>query len=161
MRVHPIRVMIGTGQDDTVKPMNSRASDPLISSALGWRFFAGMIMLLLGIVNMIDGIIGISDSKLFEQNLSTSPALPVTDRLAVWGWVVLLVGVVMVVIGFPIIAGLSWARPAGVVVAGIDLILQFTYLAHFPLWSLIIIGLNVIVIYALAVRGGVPTELDL
>ncbi|HKA05154.1 MAG TPA: hypothetical protein VKD67_12525 [Acidimicrobiales bacterium] len=137
------------------------ASHPTeLSAALGWRFFAGIILLLLGIMNLIDGLIGVSDSDIFEQNLSTAPALPVTDRLEVWGWVVLVVGVVMMVLAFPVIVGFTWARFAGIAVSGIDLVLQFAYLAHFPLWSLIIIFLNVLVIFGLAARGGGPTELD-
>jgi hypothetical protein len=137
------------------------ASHPTeLSSALGWRFFAGIVTLLLGILNLIDGLIAIMDSDVFEQNPAASRALPVTDRLAVWGWIILVIGVVMVVIAFPIIAGLPWARLAGIVVAGIDLVLEFAFLPHFPVWSLILIGLNVLVIFGLAVRGGVPTELD-
>jgi hypothetical protein len=131
-----------------------------ISSALGWRFFAGIVTLLLGILNLIDGLIAIMDSDVFEQNPSASRALPVTDRIEVWGWIILGMGVVMVVIAFPIIIGLPWARIAGIAVAGIDLVLEFAFLPHFPVWSLILIGLNVLVIFALAARGGVPTELD-
>jgi hypothetical protein len=131
-----------------------------LSSALGWRFFAGIVTLLLGILNLVDGLIAIMDSDVFEQNPSASRALPVTDRLEVWGWFILVIGFVMVVVAFPIIAGLPWARIAGIVVAGIDLVLEFAFLPHFPVWSLILIGLNVLVIFALAVRGGVPTELD-
>jgi hypothetical protein len=138
----------------------STSHTPEISSALGWRFFAGILLLLLGILNMIDGLLGITDTDVFQQNASTTATLPVTDRLAVWGWVMLLVGVVMVVIAFPVIYGLPWARYAGIAVAGLNLVLQFTYLAHFPLWSLIIVFLNVLVIFGLAARGGEPTELD-
>jgi hypothetical protein len=133
---------------------------PELSSALGWRFFAGIVTLLLGILNLIDGLIAITDSDVFEQNPAASRALPVTDRLEVWGWIILGIGVVMVVIAFPIIVGLPWARLAGIIVAGIDLVLEFAFLPHFPVWSLILIGLNVLVIFGLAVRGGVPTELD-
>jgi hypothetical protein len=137
------------------------ASHPTeISSALGWRFFAGIVMLLLGIMNLIDGLIAVTDSDVFEQSPSTSQALPVTDRLEVWGWVVLVVGIVMMMIAFPVIVGLPWARFAGIAAAGIDVVLEFAFLPHFPLWSLIIIFLNVLVIFGLAARGGVPTELD-
>jgi hypothetical protein len=117
-------------------------------------------MLLLGIMNLIDGLIAVTDSDVFEQSPSTSQALPVTDRLEVWGWVVLVVGIVMMMIAFPVIVGLPWARFAGIAAAGIDVVLEFAFLPHFPLWSLIIIFLNVLVIFGLAARGGVPTELD-
>jgi len=137
-----------------------RAGDVGISSALGWRFFAGIVMLLLGILNLIDGLIAITDSDVFEKNLAASPSLPVTDNMTVWGWVILILGFVMTVLAFPVIVGFSWARFAGIAVAGLDLLLEFAFLAHYPLWSLIIVLLNVLVIYGLAVRGGEPTELD-
>ena len=137
-----------------------RAGDVGISSALGWRFFAGIVMLLLGILNLIDGIIAITDADVFEKNLAASPSLPVTDNMTAWGWVILVVGLVMTVLAFPVIVGFPWARFVGMGAAGVDLLLEFAFLAHFPLWSLIIILLNVLVIYGLAVRGGEPTELD-
>ena len=56
-------------------------------------------------------------------------------------------------------AALGWRFFAGIGVAGLDLVLEFAFLAHFPLWSLIMIGLNVLVIFALAARAGV-TELE-
>jgi hypothetical protein len=131
-----------------------------ISAALGWRFFAGILLLLVGIMNVIDGLIAVSDSGIFEQNLSTNPALPITDRLEVWGWVVLVVGFVMMVVAFPVIVGVPWARLAGITVAAVDLVLQFAFLAHFPLWSLVMVALNVLVLFGLIARGHDPTELD-
>jgi hypothetical protein len=137
------------------------ASHPTeISSALGWRFFAGIMMLLLGIMNMIDGLVSIIQPDVFETNQTTTFTLPVTDRLAVWGWVALIVGVVMMAIAFPVIAGLPWARFAGIGVTAVNLLLQFAYVAHFPWWSLLVVLLNVLVLYGLAARGGVATELD-
>ena len=140
--------------------MTQSIGDGEISSALGWRFFAGIVTLLLGIMNMIDGLIAITDADVFEKNLAATPTLPVTDNLTVWGWVVLVVGFVMAVIAFPVIVGFPWARIAGIAAAGVDLLLQFAFLAHFPVWSLIIVLLNVLVIFGLAAKGGAPTELD-
>ena len=149
------------GSQPGTHPTSRRPSQTTeLSSALGWRFFSGIVLLLLGIVNLIDGLIGITDPDIFEQNLSTAPALPVTDRLEVWGWVVLVVGVVMMVLAFPVIVGVPWARYAAIAASGVDLVLQFAYLAHFPLWSFVIILLNVLVIFGLAARGGAPTEFD-
>ena len=131
-----------------------------LSSALGWRFFAGIMLLLLGIMNLIDGLTGIMDSDLFEKNLGTAPNLPATNNLVAWGWVVLIVGIVMIAIAFPVMGGLSWGRFAGIAIAGIDLLLQFAFLAHFPLWSLVLVFLNALVIYGLATHGDVPVELE-
>jgi hypothetical protein len=126
--------------------------------AVGWRFFAGLVTFLLGVMNLVDGLLAITDSDFFAQNVSPNTTLPVTDRIEVWGWVVLVVGIVMVVIAFPIIFGSPLARFAGIAVAAVDLLLQFAYLAHFPLWSLIMISLNVLVIFGLAARVGATTD---
>ena len=66
----------------------------------------------------------------------------------------------MIAVAFPVMGGLPWGRFAGIGLAGLDLILQFTILAHFPTWSLVLIFLNALVIYGLAAHGDVPAELD-
>jgi FAD/FMN-containing dehydrogenase len=125
------------------------------SATTGWRLFAGTILLLLGVMNLIDGIIAVVDPDLFEQNLAGSPTLAVIDRIEAWGWLVLITGIALVVISFPVMTRVVWARGAGIAAAGIDLVLQFTYLAHFAPWSMTLILLDVMVIFALAAdRGG-------
>jgi hypothetical protein len=66
---------------------------------------------------------------------------------------VLIIGAALVVISFPVMAGVVWARGAGFAAAGIDLVLQFSYLADFPPWSMTLIFLDVMVIFALAAGG--------
>jgi hypothetical protein len=129
----------------------TNAAEP--PAGAGWQFFGGILLLLLGIMGMIDGVVAITEPDLFKDNLGTAPQLPATDNLAAWGWVVLVLGVVMAALAFPVIAGLRNARLVGLVAAGLNILLQFAYLPHFPLWSLTVIFLSVIVIYALAVHG--------
>jgi hypothetical protein len=70
-----------------------------------------------------------------------------------WGWVHLLVGVIMVVVGLGILRGSPWGLVAGVVIAGVNAITQLGFLAAYPVWSILIIALDVVVIYALIVHG--------
>src|SRR5262249_23234610 len=100
------------------------------------------------------GLVAIIDADVFEQNLAGGPTLAIVDRIQAWGWLLLIVSVAMVVASFPVLAGLVWARLAGTAVAGIDLVLQFAYLAHFPLGSMMMIFLAVLVIFALAASSG-------
>jgi hypothetical protein len=135
---------------DTPVPSSAPGPTTQTSATTGWRPFAGTILLLVGVLNLIDGIVAVVDRDLFEQNLAGSPSLAVIDGIVAWGWLVLVIGIALVVISIPVMTGVAWARVAGMAAAGIDLVLQFTYLAHFPPWSMTLILLDVIVIFALA-----------
>jgi hypothetical protein len=135
---------------DAALPSSGPGPTAQTSATTGWRLFAGTLLLLLGVMNLIDGIVAIVDPDLFEQNLAGSPSLAVIDRIEAWGWLVLVIGIALVVISIPVMSGVAWARVAGMAAVGIDLVLQFTYLAHFPPWSMTLILLDVIVIFALA-----------
>jgi Ca2+/Na+ antiporter len=79
--------------------------------------------------------------------------LPVTDQVSSWGWLVLIVGIVMIFAGFSIFNGATWARVVGIVVVSINMIVQFSYLAHFPFWSFTMILIDTLAIYGLVVHG--------
>jgi uncharacterized membrane protein HdeD (DUF308 family) len=87
------------------QPTTARPPVTEISAALGWRFFAGLLTLLLGILNLIDGLIAIMSPDVFEGTAGEAPTLPVTDNLTAWGWTVLVVGVVLIAIAFPLMGG--------------------------------------------------------
>ncbi|NDA60180.1 MAG: hypothetical protein EBY56_09775, partial [Actinobacteria bacterium] len=70
-----------------------------------------------------------------------------------WGWVHLLIGLVMALAGFFLFRGAMWARVVGIVVAVIAAIANFAWLPWYPLWSVIIITVSVFVIWALSVHG--------
>jgi uncharacterized membrane protein len=124
----------------------------------GWRSFAGVLIMVAGFFNIIDGLVAIINANRIQGVTNGNATLPITDNVSRWGWVVLIVGIVMVLAAFGIFSGATWARVAGVAVAGLNLLVQFTYLAHFPFWSFTMILLDVLVIYGLIVHGGVETE---
>jgi hypothetical protein len=124
----------------------------------GWRSFAGVLIMVAGFFNVIDGLVAIINANRIQGVTNGNATLPITDNVSRWGWVVLIVGIVMVLAAFGIFSGATWARVAGVAVAGLNLLVQFTYLAHFPFWSFTMILLDVLVIYGLIVHGGVETE---
>ena len=74
-------------------------------------------------------------------------------NLAAWGWLHLVLGVVAVIAGYGVIVGERWAQIVGIVLAGVSAIVNLAYIAAYPLWSVIVIAVDVIVIYALAVHG--------
>ena len=73
--------------------------------------------------------------------------------LTTWGWIHLIVGIGVVVAGFFVFNGAVWARAVGIGVAALSALLNFMWLPYYPIWSLIIIALDVLVIWALSAHG--------
>ena len=119
------------------------------SAWAGWVVFAGTMAIIAGAFNIIQGLVALFNDRYFAVAGSD---LLVFDYSA-WGWVHLLVGVIMVAIGLGILRGSPWGLVAGVVIAGVNAIVQLGFLAAYPVWSILIIALDVLVIYALIVHG--------
>jgi hypothetical protein len=83
--------------------------------------------------------------------------LPITTNLQTWGWLVLILGVILIWAGFGVFSGATWARTVGIFVASFNLVVQFAYTAHYPLWSLMVITIDILIIYGLVVHGA-PDE---
>lgn len=71
-----------------------------------------------------------------------------------WGWIHLLLGIVVLIAGFYVMHGSTWARVVGTILAGISLIANLAYVNTYPIWSIAIMVVDVLVIYALIVHGG-------
>lgn len=113
----------------------------------GWLSFAGLLGVMVGVLNALEGFVA-----LFKEDYFVTPAgrLLVFDYTA-WGWFWLVVGLIQLAVGFGILAGKSWARFSGILLASLALIGQFPFLSAFPVWSVITIALCVMVIYGLIV----------
>lgn len=115
----------------------------------GWAVFAGMMVMILGFFNAIDGLVALFQDEFF---VPTRAGLLVFDITA-WGWIHLIVGIVMILAGGAIFGGALWGRVVGIIVAGLNAIAQMAFVSAFPVWSILIIGLDVVAIYALTVYG--------
>jgi hypothetical protein len=111
----------------------------------GWLSFAGIVAFVVGIFNVIDGLVALFRSDYY---LVTAQDILVFNFTA-WGWIWLLVGLVQLIVGAGIIAGQLWARVAGVAMAVLAAIGQLAFLRAFPMWSVIVIALCVVLVYAL------------
>ena len=129
------------------------SDDRYESSGAGWKAFAGIMILLVGVFNVVDGLRAVTSSNQVEDNLG-GVELPLTNDVKIWGWVVLITGVVMILAGFLIFSGNMFGRIVGVLVAGANAIVQLSYLDHNPFWSFTIILVDVLVIYGLVADGG-------
>jgi hypothetical protein len=114
----------------------------------GWAVFAGMILIMLGFLNFFWGLAGILE----DENLSVGGDGVLFLDFTAWGWASLIIGAIQVVVGLGLFVAVEWARWAGVVFATLGAIGQIGIVTAFPIWSLIVILLSVLVIYNLTAR---------
>jgi hypothetical protein len=121
----------------------------------GWKIFAGILIILVGIFNVIDGLRAITNASQIRSHFPNGQVqLPLTDNLKTWGWLVLIIGAVMILAGFLIFSGNMFGRIVGVTVASLNAIIQLSYLDHNTFWSFTMILVDILVIYGLIAHGG-------
>ncbi|SMF72028.1 hypothetical protein [Streptomyces sp. Amel2xC10] len=114
---------------------------------------AGVLMLVSGLLHILQGIAAIAEDDVYAVLLSYAYEM----NLTAWGWILLCVGVVMAATGAWLFREAEWARHSGVALASLSVIVQFLFLPYAPVWSVILIALDVIVIWALvAYRPDLP-----
>lgn len=116
---------------------------------LGWIWFAGIMMIVMGSFNAIEGLVALFRG---EYYVVTEQQVLVFDITA-WGWITLLIGVLVALAGAALLAGAAWARVVAVVLAVVNAVAQLMFVSVHPLWSTIVIALCVTVIWAVVVHG--------
>lgn len=122
-----------------------------MSAWVGGVAFAGIMMVMLGTFHIVDGLVALFNDEYF---LVTRSGLAVTADFTTWGWVHLIGGVVIVAAGVGVFTGQTWARVVGVMVAMVSAVINLGFLSAYPVWSSIMILIDVLVIWALTVHGG-------
>jgi hypothetical protein len=122
-----------------------------VDSGSGWITFAAVVIMIVAILNIIDGIAAISTSGFFVAD-----ARYVFSDLNTWGWILLGLGVLQMVVGFGVWTGNHLARWAGIVIVSLNALAQLLFAPAYPFWSLSIFALDVMVLYGLAAYGGRP-----
>jgi len=122
------------------------------SDGFGWKVFAGIMILIVGVLNVFDGLVGLTQENYVKQ--FTNGQLPVTNNIKTWSWFVLIIGVIMILAGFLIFSGNMFGRVVGILVASLNLLVQLAYLNHNTFWSFTMILIDILVIYGLAAHGG-------
>jgi hypothetical protein len=127
--------------------------------AHGIAGFAGVVMIIGGAFQALEGLSGIVHDKYLVVAPSTIYAFDVT----VWGVIHLLVGLALLVIGVALLRGQTWGRVAGMIVAVVSAILNFVWLPYSPLWAIMVIAVDILIIWALAAYlrqpiAGAPRE---
>jgi cytochrome c oxidase subunit IV len=113
----------------------------------GWIGFAGVVLIIAGVFDIISGLYAldhkdtVADQVLYESNLET------------WGWIYLIVGLVILVAGFAVFGRAQWARWVGVLAAMLGIVIEFFWMFQTPGRSLLYIVIALLVIYGLVVYG--------
>ena len=118
-------------------------------AAAGLTVFAAVMMMMIGAFQVIQGIIALANDTFYVVGAEYVFQFDVTT----WGWIHLLLGALVAVAGYFVLQAKVWARTVGVIVAVISALFNFAWLPYYPVWSVLIIALNVFVIWALTVRG--------
>ena len=121
---------------------------------VGWLYFGGMMMIMLGVFNVIEGLVALFND---EYYVATPQGLLVFDITA-WGWIHLIIGIVAIAVGIGVFTGATWARICGVILCGINALVQLVFLSAYPIWAVLIITLDILVIWALIVHGDEARE---
>jgi hypothetical protein len=116
---------------------------------LGWIWFAGIMMIVMGSFNAIEGLVALFRG---EYYVVTEEQVLVFD-ITSWGWITLLIGILVALAGGALLSGAAWARVVAVVLAVINAVAQLAFVSVHPLWSTIVIALCVTVIWAVVVHG--------
>jgi hypothetical protein len=115
-----------------------------------WVVFGGVMLIMLGAFQIIEGLVALFDDGFYAVRPN---GLVVHVDYTTWGWVHLLLGIVIAGAGLGVMVGQMWARVIGILLASLSVIVNIAFLAAYPVWSAIVIAIDVLVIYALTVHG--------
>jgi hypothetical protein len=120
-----------------------------ITGWVGWIAFAGMMMLMVGVFNVISGMAAVFNDEIFVTAGNLTVLLDVTT----WGWVHIVLGLALVGTGLALVSGQTWARVVGVVLVMVNMASQLVALPAYPWWATIVIAVDVVVLWAIIVHG--------
>jgi hypothetical protein len=157
MPVHPSPPDDGRGERRT--PMASteydpRAREPQVSGwAVGGLVFAATMMTLIGTFQVITGLVAVFNDEFYVVARNYTFDLDVSA----WGWIHLIIGLLVLVAGFGLFARKTWAGITAIVLAMLSALANFFFIPYYPIWSLVEIGLAMWVIWALTRPGAIET----
>ena len=117
--------------------------------AVGITLFAATMLIVIGFFQAMQGLVALLNDNFYVAGQKWVFQFDVTT----WGWIHLLLGIVVALAGFFVLVGQVWARVVGVIVATFSAVVNFAWLPYYPVWGAIVIALDVFVIWALTVHG--------
>jgi hypothetical protein len=124
-------------------------TDP-VTGWVGWIIFAAVFMIVIGAMNAIQGLAALFRDEAYWVTLGGNV---VTFDVTTWGWIHLIFGILLVIVGILLMQGSTFARVMGIALVSLNLIAQFSWTTLYPFWGLIAIAIDFVIIYALVVHG--------
>ncbi len=133
---------------DQYEDTTTRYEEPS-GGAVGLIVFAAIMMIMIGVFHAIAGLAALVDDTFYVA----TPNYLLEFDVTTWGWIHLIVGIIVALAGVALLSGQTWARAVGITLAFVSAVANFAFIPYYPVWSLLIIALNVFVIWALAAHG--------
>jgi hypothetical protein len=114
--------------------------------AAGTSIGAAIILVTVGLLQLFQGISAVAEDEVFVTGVEYVYKFDFTT----WGWIHIVLGALLMVIGFALFTGAGWARVSAMVIAAISILANFMWLPYYPFWSVLVIALDVVVIWAVA-----------
>jgi hypothetical protein len=130
-----------------------RVEEDVSGWAVGGIAFAGTVMVMIGTFQALEGLVALFNDEFFVVTRNYTFDLDVTA----WGWIHLIIGIVVLATGFGLFARSTWAGVTGIMICALSAISNFFFIPYYPIWALLLIGLNIWVIWALTRPGAIKT----
>ena len=115
----------------------------------GWLYFGGFMMMIAGIFEAIGGLVALFNDQFLVVTTNRIIGIDITT----WGWIHLFLGIILITSALSLMQGRFWGKMIGVIMATFSIIANFGYVDVYPIWSLLIIAVDVMVLYAIFVHG--------
>ena len=122
---------------------------PATTAWTGWVVFASIMLAVVGMINVVQGLTALLDETYFVVQSGNELLL---GDFTLWGIVLLIWGGAQIAAGMGLNTGHGWARVVAIGLCGVGILVQTAFLAAYPIWALMVIALNVVVLFALTAR---------
>ena len=137
--------------------MSTRSQPPQDEQVSGWAIggiaFAATIMVLIGVFQILAGLVAIFNDDFYVVTQNYTFDLDTTA----WGWIHLVIGLLLLITGAGLLARQTWAGLAAIFLAMLSAVANFFFIPYYPFWSIVVIALDVWVIWALTRPGAIET----
>jgi hypothetical protein len=127
-----------------------RAEKATSGWAVGFIMFAAIMMIMVGVFQALQGIVAIFENEFY---VTTRNYLFKFDATT-WGWTHLILGLIVAFAGWGLFSGRTWARTVAIILAFLSALANFLFIPYYPFWSLLLITLDILVIWAITAHGG-------
>jgi hypothetical protein len=121
---------------------------------VGFLYFAGVMVMLAGLLEMTQGLVALLRTDYYTVS---SDGLLIAMDYTAWGWLHLGIAAILMVTGVGLFVGKMWSRVLGIVIATLSILVNIAFFPAYPIWGVLVIGMSVLVIYALIVHGREPS----